>query len=239
MNAADLIAACDPAVFSIRSETSPRDKATLLALQNAIADGGYRYVEVGSFMGGTLVPHLLDARCTSIVSIDKRPADQPDERGPRFPYHDSTTEKMLVGLRTVVPEENLRKLTTIDADASEVGAAFKGEFDLAFIDGEHTNRATFNDFLAVRRWMKSDSVVAFHDSAITFDALDNVISLLRYEGVHHRFAMLPDSVFAVFFGTMAAHPLVEAGRDWRDYATQVRRWLQRQIADAVAQGKAG
>ena len=55
----------DVGVFEIPSETSVSDKISLLRLQNLVRckKDGYVYLEVGSHLGGTLVPHLIDPQC--------------------------------------------------------------------------------------------------------------------------------------------------------------------------------
>jgi hypothetical protein len=147
---------------------------------------------------------------------------------------------MIRNLAEIVPPENMRKLRTIDGDASDIQRDLAlAHFDLAFIDGEHTNRAAFNDFLAVRPWMKPDSIIAFHDAGIVFDALDNIISMLKFEQIRFRYVMLPDSVFAILFGNLIdsdGDEVASRGRDWREYVVALRKWLNREIAASVAAG---
>ena len=67
----------------ISSQSSDDDKQSLLACQLATRElaGAYHYLEIGSYLGGSIQPHLLDRHCAKIYSIDKRPLNQPDERG--------------------------------------------------------------------------------------------------------------------------------------------------------------
>lgn len=46
------------------------DKLSLLAVQRAVRKlKSYSYLEIGSYQGGTLQPHLGDPRCKRIYSI--------------------------------------------------------------------------------------------------------------------------------------------------------------------------
>src|SRR5476649_547494 len=120
--------------FPIESQSSDRDKAFLLAAKRLIADiaPGYGYLEIGSFLGGSLAPFLKDPACASILSIDERGKTLPDERGALFDYAGITTQSMLdrlhqAGLATA-------KLTTHDGPIDTM-ALPERRFDLAFIDG--------------------------------------------------------------------------------------------------------
>lgn len=63
---------------SILSSTSTGCKRSLLAVQRVTAKKHkkYAYLEIGSHLGGTIQPHLVDDRCRRIYSIDPRPKTQ-------------------------------------------------------------------------------------------------------------------------------------------------------------------
>jgi hypothetical protein len=89
--------ALDLGLFAhVRSQTGDQDRLSLLALHNACREiyGEFSYLEIGSHLGGSLQVLIADDRCASIVSIDSRPARQPDVRGV-FDYPGNTTERML------------------------------------------------------------------------------------------------------------------------------------------------
>lgn len=202
----NLIAANDTGIFSVASETSKNDRTSLLMLQNLVAaqNNSYVYYEVGSHLGGTLVPHLLDQRCKSIVSIDPRPQQMPDERGKLIEYKGNSTKRMMQTLQEKLPSETLKKLTTFDSDAANVAHKdLPTVADLVFIDGEHTNAAAFSDFLSLFPMFAPDSIIAFHDANLTCDATLNVESFLRYAGVPHEIIFLPDCVGVVAIGSFA------------------------------------
>src|SRR5256885_15040664 len=78
------LTALDTSLFdNVRSQTSERDRISLLALHRACRDayGRFAYLEIGSHLGGSLQVLVADPRCTSITSIDSRPESAPDVRG--------------------------------------------------------------------------------------------------------------------------------------------------------------
>ena len=202
MGGAQEILVCDPSIFTVPTTTTVEDRKSLLRLQNvARTRGPYHYLEVGSHLGGSLVPHLIDPLCAGIVSIDTRPSANPDIRGRMSLYPNNSTERMLAILRKEVGEA-VSKIKTFDTEAAGAVQSVKTKVDLAFIDGEHTNRATFADFIAVREMTKPDAIIGFHNSHLITDAIINGETLLRHLGVRHSTFFLPDSVCAVATGNM-------------------------------------
>ncbi len=70
-NFVDLIEFGDVSIFQVPSQSSVGDRRSLLDIQNIVRtfDDRYTYLEVGSHLGGTLVPHLLDPKCRAVLSI--------------------------------------------------------------------------------------------------------------------------------------------------------------------------
>src|SRR5580700_12032764 len=91
------ITALDLSLFDgVSTQTYPEDRSSLLLLQRCVRrSGDYIYAEIGSHLGGTLQPHLVDSRCTLIYSIDKRPLEQPDESRGVWQYEGNSTKRML------------------------------------------------------------------------------------------------------------------------------------------------
>ena len=148
-NLEELVKTLDIRVFKVPTQTSEVDRVSLLRLQNLVADAcpGYRYLEIGSHLGGSIFPHLVDARCASIVSVDPRPPSQPDERGQTFDYEENSSARMMDVLSEVLGASAANKVHTIDRDITEVAPADIGRgVHLVLIDAEHTNRAAFRDF---------------------------------------------------------------------------------------------
>ena len=78
--------------FPVPSATSASDKLFLLGAMRLVREAGaYRYLEIGSHLGGSLTPFLMDPTCEAVFSIDDRGRVQPDERGISFDYTGITT----------------------------------------------------------------------------------------------------------------------------------------------------
>ena len=197
------VEANDTSLFRVPTQTSHKDQVTLLMLQAAVgANNAYTYLEVGSHLGGSLCPHLLDPRCRLAISVDPRPSSQPDERGRRYDYLDNSTARMLTELSTRMPAEMLRKLITFECDASELRTQTIPErVDLVLIDGEHTNRAAFRDFLSILPLVKDDGVIVFHDAQLVHDAIFNIESMLHYVDRSFYGCFALDNVYAMGLGS--------------------------------------
>jgi len=239
-SAQTLISSADPAVFKLDSETSTSDRQMLLAVQNIVRRNvdKYVYVETGSYMGGTLVPHLLDERCSMVISIDPRPDLQPDERSVTFDYTRSSTKLMVERLETEIPLSSMLKLHTFDYDASTLPPEAKStDADLCFIDGEHTNRAAFSDFMSLYSFTKKDCVFVFHDANLVIDAIANVQAFLAYEGVRFEAMVLPNVLSAIFIGKYAtlAAPLKRHAGNMEEFYRASKESLWKEIANSRAQ----
>jgi len=221
----------------IETQTSQQDREALLSMKEVICEavGSFRYLEVGSHLGGSLQPHVADARCLKIYSIDPRPLEQPDERwAENYKYEGNSTVRMMELLNTV-PGADTSKIETFEAcswDLKPESITQKVEF--AFIDGEHTNVAALRDYEAVRRYMAEASVVAFHDSFVTPAALLKIESGLGRSG-GHGFLYYPSSnIVAVTFGPAKLEAgLLEYGwvkglpfSHWYSFKQTVKRWLR-------------
>lgn len=188
---------------AIESQTGEGDRRSLLACQRAVRRlaGPYRYLEIGSHLGGSIQPHLLDPRCTSITSIDKRPLSQPDERGVSFAYEGNSTARMLDQLAAVAPTD---KITTIDGSAPEIDPRSLGEpVQLCFIDGEHTDRAVAADFELCLAALDDAGAIVFHDAAITYRGI--AACLERVADRDPVAYVLPEMVFVIELGGFAIH----------------------------------
>lgn len=197
----------DISVFRELSQSSENDRRSLLRIKAVVRarKPGYRYVEIGSFLGGTLLPHLLDPACASLLSIDKRPqGPQPDARGEVWAeahtYEGVSTALMLQFLEQYVSAEQLVKLATIDADAATVTLDAIGVCDLALIDGEHTDAAVLSDVTSLLPALAEDAVIAFHDVDLVKGGIDAAMAGLRDTGIPHRLFLLPDVVGALALG---------------------------------------
>jgi|SRR5215204_4348692 len=191
----------------IKSQSTEHDKQSFLAIQLAVRNlrPQYKYLEIGSYLGGSIQPHLLDDRCERIYSIDKRPLQQPDARGFDYTYLNNSTERMLEQLRDVAAEK-MDKLTTIDGDSRSIDPAqISDEIDLCFIDGEHTDEAVMADFKFCLEVLNSNGCIAFHDAQITYNGLADCIAYLENSGLKFHAYCLPSIVFVVEIGDFPLH----------------------------------
>lgn len=197
----------DLAVFqSISSQTSDGDKTSLLACRNAAANlvDSYVYLEIGSYLGGSLQPFLLDEKCRLIYSLDKRPAMQADERGLDYIYKNNSTARMLENLKKVSPD--LSKIVTIDGDVSEISPEkIVNKPHLCFIDGEHTDPAVFADFRFCLQVCASNAAILFHDAATIYNGLQNIIGFLNEKQIKFNAYNLPDVMFVIEIGDFPLH----------------------------------
>ena len=203
MNFEERVATLDWTLFdAIETQTTLNDRKSLLALQQACVErhGQFAWLEIGSHLGGSLQVLIRDQRCVRIISIDSRPASQPDERGLAWPYPGNSTEAMR-GRLGALPGAAIDKLTTIDAstetlDPNVVGAPPA----VCFVDGEHTDAAVLRDARFGRTAVGSDGWLAFHDTGIVYRGLSRFLDELREAGVAHTAYFLPDTILVVELG---------------------------------------
>lgn len=187
----------------IESQTTDHDKRSLLAVQAAMKQRlgrSYRYLEIGSFLGGSLQPHVVDPDCVEIISIDPRPALTHDERGLGLAYVDNSTRHMLELLGRI-PEGNLAKLRTLEAEVSQLSPAqITPAPDYCLIDGEHTDAAVLADARFCLQVVQPAGSLVFHDANITYGAIHRFLGELEAMGRPFQAFVLPDAVFVVDLG---------------------------------------
>ncbi len=213
-NFEQLISRLDLKIYEkIKTQLTDDDKQTLLGCQFAVRNllPKYNYLEIGSYLGGSIQPHLLDEKCARVYSIDKRPLRQPDERGVDYIYLNNSTARMLELLSEIAPTN---KITTIDGDTRrEVKPSqIEEKIQMCFIDGEHTDEAVFSDFKFCLEVLDENGAILFHDSAINYNAIANCIKYLKDNEIEFRANSLPDAVFVVEIGDFPLHkspPIME------------------------------
>jgi hypothetical protein len=216
-------------LFPLESLSSELDRRYLAHLYEHVRERHqeYQYLEVGSYLGGTLTPALRDERCTRVLSIDLRPNIQPDARNADHDYSHISTSLMLNKLRAV-GELDLSKLETFDG--STAAHHFNDEsFQFAFIDAEHTDEAVFRDFVSLYDHLDDFAVCAFHDTNLISSGVENILSFLRYQGRTHSFvAFSGSSVSAIFFYQenefLSSHFLANAA-NWHNFKNASRDQL--------------
>ncbi len=202
--AENAIDALDDSVFDrIASQTTSADRRSLLAVQSATARhfGAYCYLEIGSHLGGSIQPHLLDPRCRRIHSIDPRPGSQPDNRGFRCEYPQNSTRRMLENLREVAGSAALERVSTHECTAAQLDPRrIESPPHLCFIDGEHTTEAVLADFALCDRVRHHDAAICLHDGDVVWVALRRILRALRSRRADVEALKLGGSVVALAFG---------------------------------------
>ncbi len=218
--------ALDISLFDkIISQTTPEERKSLLAVQNVVRnamDDGYVYLEIGSHLGGSIQPYLLDNRCRRIYSIDKRPSQQPDDRRPGYiaTYEGNSTERMLANLRGIDPE-GTRKIVCFDSDARDIlPHRIEHRPDVCFIDGEHTHRAVLSDFLFCFKVTQGQSAIIFHDVFIFFNTIKRIECGLKRDKTKFKRLKLNGSLYAILPGkSRRFHKMLKM------HLTRRQRWL--------------
>lgn len=203
--------------FPINSQTSNNDKLFFLKtidfLKSKINE--YKYIEIGSFLGGTLVPSLKDDRCNLVISVDERERQQPDERGAKYDYAGITEQTMIDNLLS--HSVDISKLKTHNGSINTYNCP-DNEFDLAFIDGEHTDVACVRDFAWLYPKMKKDSIILFHDSSIVHRGLSIVRELMFTKKTKFLIAKHESSeMTAIFQGEFAIENLESIYGNFEDW----------------------
>jgi hypothetical protein len=190
----------DTTFFSqIMSQTTDADKKSLLALQACTRANTekYIYLEIGSYLGGSIQPHLLDPKCAKIYSIDKRQLVSRDERVEEPGYPGNTQEHML-SLLTALDPKNIGKIECLDGDTRSISPSLIREApNLCFIDGEHTPSAVVGDFDFCARVCAESATIVFHDAQTVFRGLRSVVSKLKRCGRKFSAHALSDMVYSI------------------------------------------
>jgi hypothetical protein len=177
--------------FPIDSQTSSNDKIALLNIREVLQSfGNYSYLEIGSFLGGSLTPFIKDPNCIRILSIDDRGRAQSDERGINFDYAGITNESMFMALGNA--GLSVEKIQAFDGSADQF-IDDQTRYDFIFIDGEHTDFACFRDFIHTERLRSKNSIVAFHDSTLIYKSIKIILELLRAQNKVFTFIKVRDS----------------------------------------------
>lgn len=189
-----------PDDFVIKGQLGPRALRVLIRVQELVsARGAYSYVEIGSYLGRSLQSHLQDEDCARALSIDLRPDVTPDERGALGMYSGITADDMIEGLRRICSEGDLTKLEAATA-TSDILRGRDERFDLALIDGEHTNTAAFRDFLNVLGVMEPEGVICFDDTTLVYAGISNALAVLEERGIQHAYAFCKGGITVIALG---------------------------------------
>jgi Methyltransferase domain len=194
------IESLDISLFAqIKSQTTDADRKSLLAVQACVREAAdeYVYLEIGSYLGGSIQPHLLDPKCKKIYSIDKRQLASPDERT-EAPDYPGNSEEHMLSLLAAIDAEQARKIECFNGQTKSLSPARIREApNLCFIDGEHTPEAVVADFDFCRKVCAPGATIVFHDAQIVFRGLRSVIYRVKREGGQYSAHALTDVVYVV------------------------------------------
>lgn len=238
----------DTSLFSrVLSQTSAEERRTLLAVQRAVARryGDYTYLEIGSYLGGSLQPHVADSRCVRIFSVDPRPDCPSDDRTPGqgVTYAGNSKQRMLDNL-TAIDAAQVSKIVCLDCDANDVPIEkLTPAPHVAFIDGEHTYAAVMSDFGFCVRAIHRDGVILFHDFGAIHTAILEICRALTRERRRYVPLRMDGSIFGIFFdpSLLTSDPYLAAlaeryGHLWPRYVmrTRLRQWLPEAVVNGLA-----
>lgn len=246
----------DVSLFNhVASQTTENEKKALLALQQALGTlQPFVYLEIGSYLGGSLQPYLLDHRCSNVISIDPRDDAAGDVRGIKGAYGVSVDD-MLNGLKKI-PGADLKKLHTIEASAAVLSTReLPQRPDICFIDGEHTDMAVLTDARFCLSALAENGVIVFHDANLVYGGIEAFVRELATSGRPFRAFNFLDSVFFIEIGNMRisqAEPVCSLLREsYRGYlwslaqtdhyrafyllpVSRFYRWLKTKVWDRIA-----
>lgn len=87
--------------FPILSQTSDQDKICLLQIRDLLSNtDSYNFIEIGSYLGGSICPFAKDPQCKKILSVDKRHQKIADERGAVYNYAGTSIDDMIERLKS-------------------------------------------------------------------------------------------------------------------------------------------
>ena len=236
-NDGSFVNALDIGIFRVPTAASANDRRSLLQIQSCVRDKPYCYIEVGSELGGSLVPHLADPQCTLALSIDPRVSSQADERAETIHYPTDGEEGMIATLTESLGTQSLQKLKIFRCDASQLSLNdMPSRPRLALIDAEHTNTSCFSDAVSMLHLLDRDAIISFHDANLITDAIQNFEIMLRYLAVSFQTVFLPDCVAAIGIGAMSSVieqrlQALSFSRD--DYIARVRKERWKMVARSM------
>ena len=220
-------------LFPILTQTSDTDRRVLLTIRQLLSQlPSYTFLEIGSYLGGSLTPFLADDRCSKILSIDHRQQQQPDERGAKYDYSGITHDTMLQNLQK--HGYNTDKIEVFDGSIDQY-TNYNSKYDFVFIDGEHTDVACFRDFIHTEKFTKQDCIVAFHDTGIIYKAIRIINELMIAKQVKFKMITVKNSnMTCIFFNGFADQNLesvFEVETDLKSFYDRCEKQLLRDVVE--------
>jgi predicted O-methyltransferase YrrM len=186
--------------MGVPSQLGKKDVETLTSIMEFVDSyGPYNYLEIGSYLGASLQWHLSNPLCERVVSVDKRSTDKIlDERQINYAYNVSTQNMIDILKSNRLPVD---KLITIDGTVDDV--VDHQDFNLVFIDAEHTNSAVYYDGIKCVSVMKENSVLMFHDDWIVHKGIERLEEqLTSLSKSFRKFKIAECDITAIVFGDL-------------------------------------
>jgi cephalosporin hydroxylase len=212
--------------MNIPTQLSTGDCNVLQAVQNHISQQQpYTYLEIGSYLGGSLHAHLTTPRCELAWSVDTRRTGQiRDERRIDYAYTATTQDMLDLLAANNIPTDRLHTIDGTVADVPDI------RVDLIFIDGEHTNPGVISDAVNCLRF--NPRIIMFHDDWIVSDGIDHVIQYLVDQSVPADVYKMRDSDITVIAFGSARSRFAEFARgryqNWTEFRTQAQARLNKE-----------
>ena len=186
--------------MAVPGQIGSNDVNVLTSVMNFMAQkGSYRYLEIGSYLGASLQWHLTNPECVQVVSIDKRSRDKiKAERQIDYAYT-TTTQDMINALTSNgLP---LDKLITVNGTVDNI--PLDNQFDLVFVDAEHTNQAVFYDAVKCSASMNTNSIIMFHDDWIVYKGIEKFEEYLtNNQQIFRKFKMQDSDITVIVLGEL-------------------------------------
>ena len=175
----------------------------------------YVYLEIGSYLGGSLHFHLTNSQCVTAYSVDTRQTGQiRDERNIVYQYTTTTQDMLDMLTEHKIPTD---KLITVDGNISDVPTT---HIDLIFVDGEHTNSAVYSDAKECMRF--TPRVILFHDDWIVSTGL----AAAAQELTDYTLLKLANCDISALVANTALDQFKFTTVSWSEFSTQAKNRMK-------------
>lgn len=212
--------------ITIPAQLNSNDVGALISIMDFVSShGAYSYLEIGSYLGGSLHWHLSNPRCQRVVSIDKRSRDKiKDERLINYAYKITTQDMLDTLIANNLP---IDKLTTIDGTVDNIPVDTR--FDLVFVDAEHTNQAVLYDGKQCLDAVQQDAVIMFHDDWIVYKGLEQLEQhLVQIGKVFRKFKISGSDITVIVLGKFIDQfefKINNASTQWAEFVASAEKKL--------------
>jgi hypothetical protein len=216
--------------MTVPNQLNRGDVHALISIMDFVSShGAYSYLEIGSYLGGSLQWHLTNAHCKQAISIDKRSRDKiNDERHIDYAYTVTTRDMLNALTSNNVP---IDKLTAIDGTVDNIPSDL--QFNLVFIDAEHTNQAVIYDGQKCLAAVNDHAVIMFHDDWIVYRGIEQLEEHLKQIGkIFCKFKISGSDITAIVLGKFIdcfESKINNTSTAWEEFVDHAEKKLNKQI----------